>query len=633
MIKRIKQGVVFTLIASFAVSSFAVEREPHKVNDLRYGEALFHFYQEQYFTSITDLMVAKERNPITTQKTDPELLLGGLYLYYGLHQDASRIFSDLIKDNTSKEVQDRAWFNIGKMRYQGHLYNEANQALVKAQDTLSPEREAERQNMLANTYLKQKDFASAYKAIQQLDAHQDWLVYAQYNMGVSLIKSGKNREGTDLLNNISHLKTNDNELKALRDKTNAALGYAYIRQKQPKASIHFLNKVRLKGPLSAKALLGIGWAYQQQNNLQQALISWMELRDWPVIDTAVQESLLAIPYTLEKMGKNQLALKHYNYAIDNYKKELATLKSTLNAIKAGELLIALRPAIVTENILATEHKSQLPKSISAPYIHHLLDSVDFQRIHKNYLDLIYLKKNLHEWKHQFPAYTLMLKERAAYYKQQQQVTKKDARLQLVNKLKRQRDKLEQVLQQIKQQENVYALATEDEKEILKALDRARKSLKRLNNKEEYSDEHEKYNLYRGLILWQISTDYTPRYWKVRNELNQVNKALDLSSKQLISLRRSSKNAPLSFSGYKNRISIKKKKLNRLLNKITGILTSQEKLIEKQAVKSLQQRYRQIQNYHTRASYSLARLYDRLTLPAGQTKHTEKTPHTRMGDKK
>ena len=633
MIKRIKQGIAFALIAFFAVSSFAVERGPNKVNDLRYGEALFHFYQEQYFTSITDLMVAKERNPITTQKIDPELLLGGLYLYYGLHQDASRIFSDLIKDNTSEEVQDRAWFNIGKMRYQGHLYNEANQALVKVQDTLSPEREAERQNMLANTYLKQKDFASAYKSIKQLDAHQDWLVYAQYNMGVSLIKSGKNREGTDLLNNISHLKTNDNELKALKDKTNVALGYAYIRQKQPKASINFLNKVRLKGPLSAKALLGIGWAYQQQNNLQQALISWMELRDWPVIDTAVQESLLAIPYTLEKMGKNQLALKHYNYAIDNYKKELATLKSTLSAIKAGELLIALRPAIVTENILATEHKSQLPKSISAPYIHHLLDSVDFQRIHKNYLDLIYLKKNLREWKHQFPAYSLMLKERAIHYKQQQRVTKKDARLQLVNKLKRQRDKLEQVLQQIKQQENVYALATEDEKEILKVLDRARKSLERLNNKKEYSDEHEKYNLYRGLILWQISTDYTPRYWKVRNELNQVNKALDLSSKQLTSLRRSSKKAPLSFSGYKKRINLKKKKLDRLLNKITGILTSQEKLIEKQAIKSLQQRYRQIQNYHTRASYSLARLYDRLTLPAGQIKRTEKIPHIKMGDKK
>ena len=163
-------------------------------------------------------------------------------------------------------------------------------------------------------------------------------------------QSGKNQDGTHLLNKISSLKTKNNELKALRDKTNIALGYAYLRQKQPEISTQYLQQVRLKGPLSAKALLGIGWAYQQQNKLEKALIPWMELRDWPVIDTAVQESLLAVPYTLEQMGKNQLALKHYNYAIDNYKNELANIESTLHAVKAGELLFALRPAIVTENV-------------------------------------------------------------------------------------------------------------------------------------------------------------------------------------------------------------------------------------------------------------------------------------------
>ncbi len=625
MIQLIKQGIAVAFIASIALNTSAIEREPHEVNDLRYGEALFHFYQEQYFTSITNLMVAKERNPITAQEIDPELLLGGLYLYYGLHQDASTIFSDLIENNTSEEIQDRAWFNIGKMRYQGQLFNEANQALIKVKDTLSPEREAERQNMLANTYLKQKDFQAAYKAIQNLDAHQDWLVYAQYNMGVSLIKSGKSREGTDLLNTISHLKTNDEELKALRDKINVALGYAYIRQKQPKESIHFLNKVRLKGPLSAKALLGIGWAYQQQNNLERALVSWMELRDWPVIDTAVQESLLAIPYTLEKMGKSQLALEHYNYAVNNYKKELVTLRSTLKAVKAGDLLTALRPAIVEENTLAPEHKKKLPQSISAPYIYHLLDSVDFQRIHKNYLELIYLQKNLVEWKHQFSAYYLMLKERAAYYKKQQNKTKNDSRLYLANKFKKQRDKLATKIHLIKKQEKIYALAAEDEKDILQSLNKVKKILTNLNNKDEYSEEHEKYNLYRGIMLWNISTDYTPRYWKVKNELNQVDKALDLSNKRLISLSESSRNAPLSFSGYKKRIQNKAKKLNGLLKKITHILTSQEKLIEKQALSSLRQRYHQIENYRTRASYSLARLHDRLTLPANQKKTDPQSP--------
>lgn len=614
MTSLFKQSIATAFIASLAINSLAVEREPHQINDLRYGEALYHFYQEQYFTSITNLMVAKHRKPITNQDVDPELLLGGLYLYYGLHQNASNIFSELIENNTSEEIQDRAWFNIGKMRYRGQLYDEANQAFVKVKDTLSDEREAERNNLLANTYLKKKDFSAAYKAILNLNAHQDWQVYAKYNMGISLIKAGDNLVGTRLLDQISSLKTDDDELKALKDKTNVALGYAYIRQQLPQYSTKYLQKVRLKGPLSAKALLGIGWAYQQQNKLEQALVAWMELRDWPVIDTAVQESLLAIPYTLEQMDKNQLALQHYNYAIENYKEELSSLKSVISAVKAGELLFALRPAMVTENILDPEYQNPLPESISVPYLQHLVNSIDFQKVHKNYLDLIYLRKNLLQWKNQFSAYYLMLKERNAYYKKQQRSLSKDVRLNIVNTLKNKRDKLAIKVQQIKQQQNLYALASEDEASLLKSLDKIKKSLNRLSKKDGFSEESEKYKLFHGLLLWDIETDYTPRYWKVQNELNQVDKALNISVKRLQSIKKSNKNAPLSFSGYNKRIKNKEKTLDKLLNKVTFIITSQEKQIEKQALRSLKQRYHQIQNYHTRASYSLARLYDRLTMP-------------------
>lgn len=629
-----KQAIAIALVSSITMMSGAEEkRNPQQINDLRYGEALFNFYQERYFTSITNLMVAKQRRPITSQDVDPELLLGGLYLYYGLHENASSIFSELIEKNTSIETQDRAWFNIGKMQYKDHFFTKANEALNKVKDTLSPEREAEKQNLLANTYLKQKDFSAAYDAIKNLNAHQDWQVYAKYNMGISLIRSGKNKEGTQLLNQVSSIKTEDEELKALRDKTNVALGYAYIRQKLPKYSIQYLQQVRLKGPLSAKALLGIGWAYQQQNKLEQALVAWMELRDWPVIDTAVQESLLAIPYTLEQMNKNQLAFQHYNYAIDNYKEELISLKSVLSAVKAGELLVALRPAMVTENILDPQYQNPLPESISVPYLQHLVNSLDFQKIHKNYLDLIYLQKNLTQWKNQFPAYYLMLKERNDLYKKQKRSLDQNLRLKVVNSLKRKRDKLANKIQEIEQQQNIYALATDEEADLLKSLNKIKKSLVRLSKNDDFSEETEKFKLFQGLLLWDLSTDYPPRYWKVKNELNQLNKALQLSEQRLSSIRRSSKNAPLSFSGYNKRIKTKEKNLDGLLKKITSIIRYQEKLIETEALASLRKRYHQIQNYHTRASYSLARLYDRMTLPEQVKKINPKSSNVEAGDKK
>ncbi|MDH5660101.1 MAG: hypothetical protein OEY65_03830, partial [Gammaproteobacteria bacterium] len=324
----------------------------------------------------------------------------------------------------------------------------------------------------------------------------------------------------------------------------------------------------------------------------------------------------AIPYTLEQMGENKLALQHYTYAIENYNKELSSLESVLSSIKTGELLFALSPVMVTENVLATEYKPQIHASISIPYLHHILNNIDFQKTHKIYLDLIYLRKSLIEWKNQFPAYYLMLKERSTYYSKQQHSVSNHSQINLVNALKIKRDKLAFKVQQIEQQNDIYALASEEEKEVLNSLNTIKKSLVRLSKKDDFRDENEKYNLLRGLLLWDISTDYSPRFWKIKNELNQLDKALDISVKYLDSLKLSRKNAPLAFSGYEKRIIAKEKAVDRLLNKTTDTIRLQEKLIEKQASALLQQRHHQIKNYYIRASYSLARLHDLMTLPSG-----------------
>jgi hypothetical protein len=323
------------------------------------------------------------------------------------------------------------------------------------------------------------------------------------------------------------------------------------------------------------------------------------------------------------MEKNQLALEHYTYAIKNYDDELKNLDKVLNAVKSGQLLFALKPAMIREDALAPEYINKLPNSITSPYMHYLLNSVDFQLVHKNYLDLVYLKKNLSDWKNQFPAYSLMLKERRAYFEKQKDSLQKDTRLTLMNKLIAKRDVLAHEIQRIKDQNDAFALVTEDEQETLDDLNNIDSSLKRLENKTDISEQKVKHKLLYGLMLWDISTDYTPRLWKVQNELNQVNAAIEAGLKNLASLKNSSRNAPLRFSGYNDIIQNKAIKLNKILNKINYLLSEQEKYIEQQALITLRQRYSQIESYLNRASYSLARLHDRMTLPQKSDAGTNK----------
>ncbi len=612
----VRSGTIFLVLMTmtYTMSLSAQQRQVKPVMDLRYGQALYHFYQEQYFSSITDLMVANELAPITKQGVDPELLMGGLYLYYGLHDNARKIFDNLIAQHTDTETRDRAWFNIGRMQYQAHLFDLAKISLLKVGDTLTDNREAERNNMLANIHLREKDFPLAMKRLQSLAQHPDWEVYARYNMGIALIKTGDAKQGREVLNQISDLDSSIPEFKALRDKTNIALGYAHIRENQPDIAIKYFSKVRLHGPLSAKALLGSGWAWQQKKMLEKALIPWLELRTRPVIDTAVQESLLAIPYTLESMKKYRLAMNHYRYAVAHYDKELKNLKRVINNIRNGKFVEILRPAMITEHTLASEYHKKVPAEISVPYLHHLLESIDFQQAHRNYLDLIYLQKNLREWKRQFPAYDLMLKERKKHFRQQEKNSRDGLLLKQLSVLRQKRDQLATRILKIKQRQDFIALASEDEKDILASLKKAGKLLEQLQQREDVSEEMEKYRLYNGLMIWQLANDYTPRIWKVQSQLNQLDKALKISKKRLQSLQQTRKSAPQSFDGYQQKIRKKAETLNTLLKKTESILRKQEQHIVQHALEAFQKRYQQIHHYQVRARYSLARLHDRMTQP-------------------
>ena len=63
---------------------------------------------------------------------------------------------------------------------------------------------------------------------------------------------------------------------ALRDRANLALGFAYLQANQPDKARVPLERVRLNGAYSNKALLGLGWADAALGDYQAALdaVDW-----------------------------------------------------------------------------------------------------------------------------------------------------------------------------------------------------------------------------------------------------------------------------------------------------------------------------------------------------------------------
>ena len=82
------------------------------VQDLAYGEVLFEFFQEDYFSALTRLLAAQQRGELEHHGPEAELMLGGLYLSYGQHRLAGEIFERVLEraeGKVSTEATARIW--------------------------------------------------------------------------------------------------------------------------------------------------------------------------------------------------------------------------------------------------------------------------------------------------------------------------------------------------------------------------------------------------------------------------------------------------------------------------------------------------------------------------------------------
>lgn len=600
-----------TLLLSFSFPVWAEAEAQHDVRDLSYGVALYNFFQEKYFSSITDLMVANERRSKDNQQFDSQLLLGGLYLSYNLHSQAGKILQQLVQDEIPANTRDRAWFNLAKLSYRRGFIPEAKQALINIQDTLPDYREAERLNLLANIYLKQQQYEKAVAILKDFRGDSSWQAYARFNLGVALVKLGELQQGIEQLQEVGEIKPKSNELLALRDKANLALGYAYLKHNQPEIASESFNQVRLNSALSNQALLGVGWAWNMQSQYNMALLPWIELKSRSTFDPAVQESYLAIPYNFEKIDKPKLALTHYTSATKNYDAQLRILDSIGKAINGGELLQALKPANLGDETALSLYRSKLPSSITVSYLYTLMAKHEFQNVLKNYQDLLYLQYVLSRWQRDLPAYSLMLQERRRAYQEKLPEIKRDTRLKKLHKLEAQRNRLAQEVVRVEKNQDVFALAKEEEIEQVSRLNAVKSRLEKVGKKQNVSELQERYELLHGLMVWQIADDYVPRQWQLKKGLKELDEAIAKTRAADTSLKSTWAEAPAGFEGYAKRIEMQKSRIRSLQLKVQTALQQQEGYIQAIARQELQQQQRRIESYLVRARFAQARLYDNL----------------------
>ncbi|MGH8230980.1 MAG: tetratricopeptide repeat protein, partial [Steroidobacteraceae bacterium] len=367
-----------------------------KVQDLFYGDVLFHFWadEDSGWEALTRLEAYRHWELMPHHAIDAQLLAAGLYLQLAIHNEAGRRFETLLGDDVPVGVRNRAWFYLGKIWYERAYYDRSEQALNRIQGQLPPQLEAERIHLLVNVLMREQRYDDAIAKLQGWQGPADWMAYARFNLGVALVRAGRLPEADPILTAVGTLQTDSDELLTMRDKANLALGFAYLQADKPGPARVALDRVRLNGPYSSRALLGDGWARAASGDYRGALAPWLELQKRSLLDAAVQESYLAVPYAFGKLNANAQAADYYEAALKSFATESDNLDAAIAQIHDGHMLQDLLGQDQDAHYGWFWQLKQLPDSPQSRYLYALLADNDFQEGLKNYRDLSFLRNGL-----------------------------------------------------------------------------------------------------------------------------------------------------------------------------------------------------------------------------------------------
>ncbi len=572
-----------------------------------FGEVLFHFYQQDDFTALTHLLAARSTGRVDAHKAEAELLLGGLYLGYGQHREAGRIFNLLLDSHPSPAVKDRAWFYLGKVRFQRGLYDQALQALNEVGDELPKNLAAEYYLLLAQSHMGLGDYAQAAAVLNDHRAPDDWLAYGRYNLGVALIRMGELESGSAALQRVGQLSTRAPELRSLRDKANLALGYAQLQAGQPATARETLLRVRLRGPFSNKALLGVGWADALQSNYQTALAPWLELRDRDLLDGAVQESLLAVPFAFGKLDAHGSAVDHYLDALAAFDGEMQRLDDAIGRARSGELV----PALLREDDPDIGRwywqLQNVADNDDARYLYHLMANHDFQDGLRNYRDLNALLGHLNDWEAKLAAFDDMLDTREQAYAQR--LPEFDQRMQAADLegIRARRDAAAARLAAAEQTHDVAALADADQRwqwEMLQSLESAP------GFAAADADARERHRVLKGFLQWQLDSQHNYRLWEQGRALQALDEALLLAEERAARTAAAREKVPAEVKAYRQRIAALVPRLAGKKERLYAALGGQQSRLQILAVSELEDQKDRLATYRVQARFALATIYDR-----------------------
>jgi len=590
-IKRSGGGICRTLILGLifqgaflhGVLSPMARAEDSSVNFDKRAEALqkeayYHFFLGDYLTSATRLKLVEQIPGASENNLDnARLLLGGLYIAWGMYRPATTLFDRWVGQFPPGSSRDQLLLLIERLQYRRALY----QSAIDTFGLLSPEETfgaIDQARYLAGmSHYLRGDFQEGIRVLEAIPPSSGYFPFASLAVAQSYVGLGNWDQSTRILKNLGEINPRgDPVLRAFTEKSRLILGFLLIELKRYQEAQSVFASIPAASPFYPDSLFGKGSADFEAGRYIEALPPFQELsRTFPDHAYAL-EGLIPIGGSFQKLGAWAKSLQSYGEALvvyDRKEKEIGELRG----------FIQDRDRLV--NWLNGSGDIQGDRLIP------LLDDDPAQFQIDRYRELSSLLGYLDQKIDDMGVFKIMVDHREEVFQKHLPTLKQFLDEDPIKALQEKEHDLRARLEDAIQKEEVTALATSREKEEFDQLARAESDARKLQEviersgaastpdltelKGELDAANRRLSLFQGELLWRVITEAPGRIDDLQRSDRKLKEGLATLSERRARLTASIPSMEKDIDRFRQRIQMAHQDL---LEKKAMALDLQKKLV-------------------------------------------------------
>ncbi|HEY8154366.1 MAG TPA: tetratricopeptide repeat protein [Myxococcota bacterium] len=604
-------------VATLLASGSAAALDP---KDLHFGEALYYAHQELYFEALErlDAEIAQHQrvdepqlDSLYRQFGYARFCVGDFELSYRMDHRAGRAIRLVLEGDVAEPVRNEGAFRLARIHFQKGRPEDALQALERIHGEIPVGIRDDIEFLRANVLMALGRPSEAVEALRGIRDSQELTGFAAYNLGIALLQDGRQREAFEQLDRAGRVDGGDGSTLAIRDKSNLVLGSLLFEASEFGEAQGTLDRVRLDGPFSNQALLRAGWADASAQNFERAVVPWAILAEREPTDAAVQEALLALPYSYSQLSVYGRAALLYERAAQVFGGELAKLDSSLESVTAGEFLKALVREEIRQDKDWVIRLRSLPEAPETFYLTSLMASHDFQTALQNYLDLEDLRKKLVSWQTSLDAFDDLIRVRRKYYEpllpeMDRSFRRLDAQMRL--RLE-QREQVDRRLQEMLVAPRPEYLATADEQGAKAQLEQLEARLGGASGPQAEALRL-RIDRLKGVLRWGIEMQYHQRLTEAYVHLRELEPEVAALKTQYDAFVRTRQQANHGYAHQASAIRGLRARVHKAQKRLDVLMPAQGHVLELVAARELRIRRERLVAYQDQARFAFADSYDR-----------------------